>query len=112
MKAVTARGGNLQVDFMQHFMIAVGESHIADIDLGHAARSNAWRRTGSAVGDDAVGSGFRHIDQVYHDKRLLLRSRKTIEVSAISMTRTRKTNAAPYCTRSVYSFCGIFELTT
>jgi hypothetical protein len=35
-----------------------------------------------------------------------------MEVVAIMATIIRKTKAVPYWTRSVYSFCGIFELTT
>src|SRR4029453_13200319 len=56
--------------------------------------------------------GLCHGDCAYHYKRLLCFSRNTIEVKAISITRIRKTNAGPYCPRSVYSFCGILELTT
>ena len=36
----------------------------------------------------------------------------TLHGTKKTITTTRKTKAVPYWTRSVYSFCGIFELTT
>src|SRR5262249_12401915 len=100
---------NRETDFVQDLMMAVSKTKIADIDE-RRRRSGHGRREISVI----IGRWREvwHLDYFYHDKRLRLRSRNTIEVAAIRITRTRKTKAAPYCTRSVYSFCGIFELTT
>ena len=76
--------------------------------------------------DRLAGLGFRRFLQFqrrsrmwdflifhyYHDRRFLVLSRRTMEARAIAKTSNRRMQAAPYCTRSVYSFCGIFELTT
>ena len=97
------------MDIVQDLVIAVGKIEMVDFDRGAISRrGRQWR----GLIRCELRSGFGHFEETYHDRRLRLRSRNTIEVSAMSMTRKRKTNAAPYWTRSVYSFCGIFELTT
>src|SRR6266542_2772571 len=64
------------------------------------------------------GRGFRSQNWfhgrhgVYHLWRLRSLLRRKMDAAATIATTARKTNAVPYWTRSVYSFCGIFELTT
>src|SRR5205085_6650917 len=96
---------NAQGHVVEDLVAAISKIELRNFDV---ARPAGRPRSGLEKGD----VGFGHFENAYHDKRLRLRSRKTIEVSAISMTRKRKMNAAPYCTRSVYSFRGIFEVTT
>ena len=47
-----------------------------------------------------------------HAENFIRITAPTIELVAIAATIIKNTKAVPYCTRSVYSFCGIFELTT
>src|SRR5438477_6250187 len=91
-------------DIVQHLIRAVGEIDIAHIDH-HRGRFGFLNRS-ILLARALLGQGFgRHFNQAYHDKRLRWRSLSKIEVNAITMTTTRNTNAVPYCTRSVYSFC-------
>src|SRR5262249_45652082 len=102
---------HLQRDIVEDLVIAVSEIDLAHVDhyleflrlVCH--RFNSLRR-------GFWPNCFWRFHYVYHDKRLLCLSRSTMEAKAISITTTRKTNAVPYWTRSVYSFCGILELTT
>src|SRR5438270_2908096 len=89
---------------VQDLVAPVGKIELLDFD-----RAAADRRPNRHLNSDV---SFRHFENTYHESRLRLRWRNSIDVSAISMTRKRKTKAAPYWTRSVYSFWGIFELTT
>ena len=109
MNAVTAFGGIFKRDVVQDGVCAVGKLQL--IDLDHCGVLLLLGQHGG-IARGGFGNGFGHLQQTYHDKRLLDLSRNTIDVSAMTMTSARNTNAAPYCTRSVYSFCGIFELTT
>src|SRR6267143_1050511 len=99
---------NLQIDVEQHLAAAVTEVDIIDFD--HCALAHfRLRRLLWVEGRGGMNNLFFHY---YHDKRLLVRSRSTMDASAMQKTTSRRMHAAPYCTRSVYSFCGIFELTT
>src|SRR5205085_2999060 len=81
---------NAQGYIMQHLVIAVGEIEMVDRD--RAAQSRDDRRSRDRR------RGFRHFQFGHHERRLRLRSRNRTEVSAINITRKRKTNASPYWT--------------
>src|SRR5207237_2989585 len=89
---------------MQDLVAPVAEIELLDFD-----RAAADRRPNGHLNS---GVSFRHFENTYHESRLRLRWRNSIDVNAISMTRTRKKKATPYWTRSVYSIWGIFELPT
>ena len=103
-------GQDAQADLVKHLIAPVGEINL--VHVNHNGGSFGIFRRPVVLTGKLLRHGFRHFDQAYHDKRLRCFSLSKMEVKAISMTTTRKTNAVPYCTRSVYSFCGIFELTT
>src|SRR5438874_1500458 len=100
---------DFQVYIEKDLMRAITKIDIIDVDHDRLARLGFRRFLQFQRRSRVWDLFFFHY---YHDRRFLVLSRRMMEASAIAKTSNRRMQAAPYCTRSVYSFCGIFELTT
>src|SRR4029077_20313700 len=100
---------NFQIHIEKNLMRAITKIDILDADHDRLARFG-FRRFLQFQRRSRGGDLF--FFHYYHDRRFLVLSRRMMEARAIAKTSNRRMQAAPYCTRSVYSFCGIFELTT
>src|SRR5205823_6778748 len=100
---------DFQVHIEKDLIRAVAKIEVIDVDHDRLARLGFGRllqfqRRGRMC--------YFLIFHYYHDRRFLVLSRRKMEARAIAKTSSRRMQAAPYCIRSVYSCCGILELTT
>src|SRR5438046_2336323 len=100
---------DFQVHIEKDLMRAIAKIDVIDVDHDRLARLGFGRFLQFQRRSRMC---YFLVFHYYHDTCLLVLSRRTMEARAIAKTSNKRMQAAPYCTRSVYSFCGIFELTT